>query len=149
MPRSFTMASIPKPREHDLQVRDRAIIAIFGEIQDPGQPTWSGLYEQMRKAAKKTYWEIVKPENTENKHWNSLPDGLKRHAMDHLMESARSSPDSYYTYFERSESYWLPEYLLRSYCRYHVNYEAKKAATATPVAGESSSTSARGPPTSQ
>ncbi|KAF3211179.1 hypothetical protein TWF106_010317 [Orbilia oligospora] len=29
------MAMIPKPKEHDLQKRERAIIVIFGEEQDP------------------------------------------------------------------------------------------------------------------
>ncbi|KAF3217268.1 hypothetical protein TWF679_002284 [Orbilia oligospora] len=148
------MAMIPKPKEHDLQKRERAIIVIFGEEQDPDQLDFNGLYEKMRADAKDAYREVIKPENKDNTAWKLLPPALKQRAINRLLEIARTSPEGYYTYFERSQNGWLPEYLLRSYSRYHINHVtgARKMSTAVTTSATASTVSftaaSTAPPTS-
>ncbi|KAF3231958.1 hypothetical protein TWF192_005705 [Orbilia oligospora] len=91
------MAMIPKPKEHDLQKRERAIIVIFGEEQDPDQLDFNGLYEKMRADAKDAYREVIKPENKDNTAWKLLPPALKQRVTNRLLEIARTSPEGYYT----------------------------------------------------
>ncbi|KAF3084525.1 hypothetical protein TWF706_000744 [Orbilia oligospora] len=139
------MAMIPKPKEHDLQKRERAIIVIFGQEQNPDQPDFNGLYEKMRTDAKNAYKEVIKPENDNNAAWKLLPPALKQRAINRLLEIAQMSSEGYYTYLERSENGWLPEYLLRSYSRYHIDHVTgarKTSATSSVVSTTAASASA-------
>ncbi|KAK6513599.1 hypothetical protein TWF506_008036 [Arthrobotrys conoides] len=109
--------SIPKPRSR--ANKGEIVTAIFGDVEDPDLPPRVDRFKHMQTTAKETYHRIVFPEEKlRNIYWDKIPHSWQQRAIQDLLKN-----EVFGSYFERSEQYWLPKYLLKNYIKSHVDHK--------------------------